>query len=61
VVFGLKLWRSSVYMFSRIPDEVNWPWALCIVLTAIIAATIGSLIPAVFAAITKPVEILRYE
>jgi len=61
VAFGLKLWRSSVYMFSRIPDEVNWPWALCIVLTAIIAATIGSLIPAVIAAITKPVEILRYE
>jgi lipoprotein-releasing system permease protein len=61
VVFGLKLWRSSVYMFSRIPDEVNWSWALCIVLMAIIAATIGSLIPAVIAAITKPVEILRYE
>ncbi|MGD9162527.1 MAG: hypothetical protein PVG39_29235 [Desulfobacteraceae bacterium] len=61
VVFDLKLWRSSVYMFSRIPDKVNWSWALCIVLTAIIAATIGSLIPAVLAAITKPVEILRYE
>ena len=61
IIFGLKLWRSSVYMFNKIPDEVNWSWALCIVLLAIIAATIGSLIPAVIAAITKPVEILRYE
>ena len=61
VVFGLKLWRSSVYMFSKIPDQVNWSWALYIVLLAIIAATIGSFIPAFIAAITKPVEILRYE
>ena len=61
LIFGLKLWRSSVYMFSKIPNEVNWFWALFIIFLAIIAAVIGSLIPAVIAAITKPVEILRYE
>ena len=61
VVFGLKLWKSSVYMFSRIPNEVNWLWVLPIVLSAIAAAAVGALIPAIVAARTKPVEILRYE
>jgi lipoprotein-releasing system permease protein len=61
IIFGLKLWKSSVYLFSKIPNEVNWPWALRIALMAIIAAAIGTLIPAIVAARTKPVEILRYE
>jgi lipoprotein-releasing system permease protein len=61
IIFGLKLWRSSVYMFSRIPNEVNWSWAFRIILLAILAAAVGALIPAIVAAITKPVEILRYE
>jgi lipoprotein-releasing system permease protein len=61
IVFGLKLWKSSVYMFSKIPNEVAWLWAFCFVLLAIIAAVIGTFIPAIVAAATKPVEILRYE
>jgi len=61
VIFGLKLWKSSVYMFSKIPNEVNWPLALRIILLAILASAIGTLIPAIVAAITRPVEILRYE
>jgi lipoprotein-releasing system permease protein len=61
IVFGLKLWRSSVYMFSKIPNQVDWASAMPIVLLAIIAATIGALQPAIMAARTKPVEILRYE
>ncbi len=61
IIFGLKLWKSSVYMFSKIPNEVDWFWALVFVLLAIIAAAIGTLIPAIAAAATKPVEILRYE
>ncbi len=61
IIFGLKLWKSSVYLFSKIPNEVNWSWALRIVLMAIIAATIGTLIPAIIAARTRPVNILRYE
>jgi len=24
VIFGLKLWKSSVYLFNRIPNEVDW-------------------------------------
>jgi ABC-type lipoprotein release transport system permease subunit len=61
IVFGLKLWRSSVYFFTKIPNEMDWLWTGRIVLLAIIAAAIGTLIPAIVAAITKPVEILRYE
>jgi len=61
IIFGLKLWKSSVYLFSKIPNEVNWAWALRIVLLAIVAAAIGTLIPALIAARTKPVNILRYE
>jgi ABC-type lipoprotein release transport system permease subunit len=50
-----------VYLFNKIPNEVDWPWALRIVSLAIVAAAIGTLIPAIVAAATKPVEILRYE
>jgi len=61
IIFGLKLWKSSVYMFSKIPNEVDWESALIIVLLAVVAACLGVLIPAIVAARTKPVEILRYE
>lgn len=61
IVFGLKLWKSSVYMFNKIPNEVDWASALPIMLFAIIAAALGTLIPALVAARTRPVEILRYE
>jgi len=61
IIFGLKLWKSSVYLFSRIPSEVDWNSALWIVLFSIFAASIGTLIPAVVAANTEPVQILRYE
>ena len=61
IIFGLKLWKSSVYMFSSIPNEIDWDSALPIVLLAITAAAIGALIPAIIAAKTRPVNILRYE
>jgi ABC-type lipoprotein release transport system permease subunit len=60
-VLGLNIWKSSVYMFSRIPNEVDWPMAFNIVLIAIAAALVGSLVPAIIAAAVKPVHILRYE
>ena len=61
IIFGLKLWKSSVYMFSKIPNQTDWASALPIVLLAIIAAISGALIPAIIAVRTKPVNILRYE
>ncbi|MCK5225368.1 MAG: FtsX-like permease family protein, partial [Planctomycetes bacterium] len=61
IIFGLKLWKSSVYMFNKIPNQVDWNSVLPIVLSAVAAAAIGALIPAIIAAKTKPVNILRYE
>jgi ABC-type lipoprotein release transport system permease subunit len=61
ILFGLKLWKSSVYVFDKIPNQVAWGSALPIVSCAIVAAILGALIPAVVAARMKPVEVLRYE
>jgi lipoprotein-releasing system permease protein len=61
IIFGLKLWKSSVYMFSKIPNEVDWNSALFIALSAVFAAAVGALIPAIIAVRTKPVNVLRYE
>jgi lipoprotein-releasing system permease protein len=61
VVFGLKLWRSSVYMFDRIPNQVDWSSALLFGGLALAAAAIGALLPALAAARTRPVEVLRHE
>jgi lipoprotein-releasing system permease protein len=59
--FGLKLWQSSVYMFARIPNVVDWPWAETLAGLSILAAAAGALLPAALAARTRPVEVLRYE
>ena len=61
VAFGLKLWKASVYMFSRIPNEVYWQAVWWIVLSAILGAALGAVIPALSAALTRPVRVLRYE
>ena len=61
IIFGLKLWKSSVYFFTEIPNEVDWSYSLRVVLFAIAAAIIGAVIPAIIAAMTKPVKLLRYE
>lgn len=61
IIFGLKLWKASVYIFSRIPSEVDWQAAVWIVLSAIAGAAIGAALPAISAAMTRPVNVLRYE
>jgi len=61
VIFGWKIWRSSVYVFDKIPNEVDWNSVWPIVLAAVIASMAGAALPAIVAARTKPVKILRYE
>jgi lipoprotein-releasing system permease protein len=61
VLFGLKLWKASVYIFSRIPNEVDWRAVVWITLAAIAGAAVGALMPAISAAMTQPVNVLRYE
>ena len=59
--FGLKVWQASTYMFTRIPNTVNWASVWWISTAGVLAAALGALIPAIAAARVKPVEILRYE
>ena len=61
IIFGIKLWRSSVYMFEQIPNEVNWQAVWPIALIAIAGCCLGAFVPAIVAARTRPVKILRYE
>jgi lipoprotein-releasing system permease protein len=61
IAFGLKLWKSSTYIFERIPNQLDISATWRIILLATIAATVGALVPAIVAARTKPVDILRYE
>ena len=61
VLFGLKLWSSSVYIFTRIPTEYDWYWAGFVFVGAVAASVIGALIPAIVAARTAPIKILQYE
>ncbi len=58
---GLKLWKSSVYMFTKIPNEMDWDCVMPIVISATLAACLGVLLPAIVAAKVRPVKILRYE
>ncbi|ARN57274.1 FtsX-like permease family protein [Sedimentisphaera salicampi] len=58
---GVKIWKSSVYMFSRIPNTLDIVSAMKISLYALAASLAGALLPAVIAAKTDPVKTLRYE
>ncbi|MFC1762015.1 ABC transporter permease [Planctomycetota bacterium] len=60
-LFGLKLWDSSVYLFERIPSAIDWPSVARIIIVAILATTVGAILPACLAAWTRPVKVLRYE
>lgn len=60
-LFGLKLWSSSIYMFTRIPSHFDWFWAGIFFFAAIAASVLGAVLPSIIAAKTSPVKILRYE
>ena len=57
----LQVWSPSVYVFDRIPDEVDSTEVMVIVVVAMVASMLGALIPAILAARVWPVEALRYE
>jgi lipoprotein-releasing system permease protein len=60
-LFGLKIWKAGVYMFTQIPNTVDWPAAGWILLAAVLASVAGALLPAMRAACIQPVRLLRYE
>ncbi len=57
----LRVWSPDVYTFDRIPNEVDNLVALVVFLMAVVTSTLGSLVPALKAALVWPVEALRYE
>ncbi|AQQ08489.1 Lipoprotein-releasing system transmembrane protein LolE [Sedimentisphaera cyanobacteriorum] len=58
---GVKIWKSSVYMFTKIPNSLDIGSAVRISFYALAASLAGALLPAVSAARTDPVKTLRYE
>lgn len=61
VTFGLKLWESSVYLFTKAPSVIDWSTVAWVLPAAIVAAAIGAVIPAIAASKIRPVKILQYE
>jgi len=60
-VLGFKIWKSGVYMFSEIPNEVAWSAVIWIVIAGVGSAVLGALLPAIRAAKLEPAEAMRYE
>jgi lipoprotein-releasing system permease protein len=61
LAFGLKLWDSSIYLFTKTPDQIDYSTVKWVLPAAVISAIIGAIIPAISAARVKPVKILQYE
>jgi ABC-type lipoprotein release transport system permease subunit len=58
---GIMIWDRSVYLFDRIPDQVN-PWEVALYFAlSVIAGVVGAAIPAIVAAAEDPVKAVRYE
>lgn len=60
-VCGFRVWNREVFLFDKIPNEVNFSAAVVIVIWAMAAGLIGAMIPSVRAATMEPVEAIRYE
>jgi ABC-type lipoprotein release transport system permease subunit len=60
-IFGVTIWDRSVYLFDRIPDQVNPLEVGIYVVLAILSGGIGALVPAIRAGLQDPVEAVRYE
>ena len=59
--FGLVVWDPQFYIFDTIPNTMNPPEVIVIMLIAVLSAVIGSAIPAYRASNLDPVEALRWE
>lgn len=56
-----QVWDRSVYSFDAIPNTVRPADVAAVIIAAIAAATLGSLLAALRAGFQQPVEALRYE
>jgi ABC-type antimicrobial peptide transport system permease subunit len=48
-------------MFTKIPSQFDWSWAIWFFIAAVAASVLGAFLPSLIAAKTSPVKILRYE
>jgi lipoprotein-releasing system permease protein len=60
-VLGFEIWNSNVYAFDYIPDRINPNAAIVIYAVAVLSAVLGAIVPAVRAAMLRPVAALRFE
>ncbi len=60
-IFGITIWNRRVYIFSRIPNQINPQTVVTIAALAVVAGLLGAIIPALIAASRDPVHALRYE
>jgi lipoprotein-releasing system permease protein len=58
---GIVIWDASVYYFSVIPNNIDWPSASFTLVGAVLFCLLGAVIPAAKAADTDPVKALRHE
>lgn len=58
---GLYVWDPSVYVFKRIPSEVDPTHAVLVLSGGVLSCLLGALVPAVRAAWMDPVRALRFE
>jgi lipoprotein-releasing system permease protein len=56
-----QVWDRSVYSFDQIPNTVRTADMVVVVVSAILASTIGSVVAALRAGFMHPVEALRHE
>ncbi len=58
---GIQIWNPEVYVFDRIPSQIDPTEASIIVGVAILSSIAGAIVPAIRAARMNPVEAVRYE
>ena len=58
---GIQIWNPEVYVFDRIPSQIDPTEASIIVAVAILSSIAGAIVPAIRAARMNPVEAVRYE
>lgn len=59
--FGFTMWDPKIYYFDRIPARLDPVEVGVIMLSAVAAGLLGSILPAMLATRLRPVEALRYE
>ena len=60
-ILGFNIWSAKSYAFSEIPDQVHIESLWWIILSGILTAGFGAVIPAYKASRIQPAESLRYE